>query len=643
MKIALISSVALPTPPPTYGGLERVVYDLGCELARRGHSVTLFACKGSRLECGEVVETVEAMGRVHADWLGYEQRHYDAYKDLLKGFDIIHGHTWYGHEYLYKKEHPEARVIHTHHGEMAWRSRPPVKYPCLVGLSDAHSMQTSMRLGVAVRTAYNPRPLEAYPFKAEKGDRYLFMSRITPFKGVDVAVELARQLRIPLDVAGGTGFVEDQAYVLKIMQQCDGVLVRWRGEVSMEEKIRLYQDAKALIYTPMSERGFNEPFGLVPLEAMACVPYETQVISPSILAVHSREYQGELVQVETERGLRLTLTPNHEVLTNRGWLPAGCLSIGDTVYCLDVDEEGEIQSTRIGDIVKRAVEKVRERNSGNPWKKHNERTRENAEVEIAEEKRTDHKISRVYANGEGACLSGWNNRWGRYNNNKEASQRQRKSTINPAYTNIECVRRAIGVVEGKTFSSKYLYTEMAKSRLAELSVPDERFGKRLSPIEETPPILSGEKIARNSFAKVHRGANECWSGERAVPIPIGVLKMYKMVEPETIEKVRTHASNIKVYNLTTITGHYFANSIVVHNCGTPVVALSGGALRETVSDGESGVLCETVEELKTALKEDWASKIKPENCRRWAERFSAEKAADRYLELFKDALDNIEW
>lgn len=290
MKIALISSVCIPTPPPSYGGLEMVVYNLGSELARKGHQVTLFASKGSHMEGAEVVETIEPMGKVHADWLEYEERHYNAYKPRLKDFDVIHGHSWFGHEYLFKKDHPEARVLHTHHGEMAWRSKPPVKYPCLVGLSSHHALQTGLRLGLTVRAAYNPIPLDAYPFREEKGDRYLFMSRITQIKGVDVAIDLAKRLRVPLDVAGGTGFVEDQAYVLRMMQLCDGYMIRWLGEVSFEEKVKLYQGAKALIFTPMAERGFNEPFGLVPLEAQAC---GTPVVAFSTGALKETVKSGE--------------------------------------------------------------------------------------------------------------------------------------------------------------------------------------------------------------------------------------------------------------------------------------------------------------------------------------------------------------
>jgi len=282
MRIGIISSSVFPVPPSTYGGLERVVYDLAVELGRMGEEVTLFAPKGSRaVRLGKdqeslyrVMETVEPQMRVHVDWLGKEAEAWRAIEPNMGGFDIIHDHSWFAHVYVYKMAHPELRVIHTHHGMDPWRdqvgrpSLPPVQYPCLVGISNDHSMQMSLQTGLCYRTAYNGVNLKLYPFREEKGERFLFLSRITSIKGANVAIDVAKKKRIPLDLCGGTQFVDDQAYVLRIQQMCDGHLIRFIGEVSENEKVERLQSAKALLFPPQPP--FREPFGLVPVEAMAC-------------------------------------------------------------------------------------------------------------------------------------------------------------------------------------------------------------------------------------------------------------------------------------------------------------------------------------------------------------------------------------
>jgi len=66
-------------------------------------------------------------------------------------------------------------------------------------------------------------------------------------------------------------------------------------------------------------------------------------------------------------------------------------------------------------------------------------------------------------------------------------------------------------------------------------------------------------------------------------------------------------------------------------CGTPVIALRMGALSETVNEG--GVLIDRPSQLPEALER--IEDITPEECRQNAERFSIEKSAARYLELFE--------
>lgn len=97
---------------------------------------------------------------------------------------------------------------------------------------------------------YHPVP------PSEKGDYYLVLSRLLPYKRIDVAVEACNRLHVPLIVAG-EGRDEPR------LRQLAGPTVQFAGRVSDEEAIRLLARARALILTA------EEDFGLTPVEAMA--------------------------------------------------------------------------------------------------------------------------------------------------------------------------------------------------------------------------------------------------------------------------------------------------------------------------------------------------------------------------------------
>jgi glycosyltransferase involved in cell wall biosynthesis len=72
-------------------------------------------------------------------------------------------------------------------------------------------------------------------------------------------------------------------------------------------------------------------------------------------------------------------------------------------------------------------------------------------------------------------------------------------------------------------------------------------------------------------------------------------------------------------------------------CGTPVVAFRCGALPETVEDGVTGFLVDNAERMADAIRR--APSLDPEACRRVArERFSLERMAGRYFDLYRELL-----
>jgi glycosyltransferase involved in cell wall biosynthesis len=76
--------------------------------------------------------------------------------------------------------------------------------------------------------------------------------------------------------------------------------------------------------------------------------------------------------------------------------------------------------------------------------------------------------------------------------------------------------------------------------------------------------------------------------------------------------------------------------------GTPVVALSEGGIREQISDGINGILCNSPKDLSEAL--DRVRSIRPQDCREYAEvYFTVKRMVADYLELYREARDGEHW
>lgn len=93
---------------------------------------------------------------------------------------------------------------------------------------------------------------------------------------------------------------------------------------------------------------------------VGCVTADTVVTSPRVRAATSRWYTGELVEITTANGNHLAITPNHPVLTEYGWIPAGQLDLGSYVVgarlgespAVAVDPDHHQQPTLIADVAR---------------------------------------------------------------------------------------------------------------------------------------------------------------------------------------------------------------------------------------------------------------------------------------------------
>jgi HK97 family phage portal protein len=104
-----------------------------------------------------------------------------------------------------------------------------------------------------------------------------------------------------------------------------------------------------------------------PLEHPSCLPGDAVVCAPNMTAGYLRRFDGEVIVLRTSANDLLTCTPNHPILTDRGWLAAQFLQEGDCVFrcnssegvatALDPDYH-EVPS-RVEDVVRAALESGR--------------------------------------------------------------------------------------------------------------------------------------------------------------------------------------------------------------------------------------------------------------------------------------------
>ncbi len=269
LKIGIISGPLIPVPPKGYGGLERVVYDLAVALGEDGHDVTLFAPDESHAEQCKLVKFGPAIMDVKCDWMKAERESFQKVREQIvsDGFQIIHSNTWFGFAYQARIKNPALKVCHTHHGHLDprwWKSSKPPFPLNLVSISKFMAAEYA-QLGITAHPVYNGIDTNKYAFRKEKGDRLIFVGRASNFKQPHVAIEVAKKLGMGIDMVCGT-FVDSDEYMRNLKASCDGTQVRWVEDPPQDEKVKLMQSARCLLFPSKMQ----EPFGLVAAESMAC-------------------------------------------------------------------------------------------------------------------------------------------------------------------------------------------------------------------------------------------------------------------------------------------------------------------------------------------------------------------------------------
>ncbi len=321
MRIAMISEHA--SPLAAFGGVDaggqnRHVADLAATLGRHGHAVTVYTRRDDE----------RAPTRVRAD--GYDVVHVPAgppvalEKDALLPYmdefghwlsqrwrsaeprpDVIHAHFWMSGVAATRAAGRQIPVVLTYHALGAVKRR----YQAAADTSPAERLVIEARLGQQVdrviaqcrdeaaelaRMGVPADRVEIIPSGVDIGrfslqgpsadrmpghTRVLAAGRLVPRKGFDDLIHAVALLPgTELVVLGGSGAEADDPEARRLLDLAAQLDVSHRvnfpGAVAPERMPEWYRSADVVACTP-----WYEPFGLTPLEAMACgVPVVTYAV-----------------------------------------------------------------------------------------------------------------------------------------------------------------------------------------------------------------------------------------------------------------------------------------------------------------------------------------------------------------------------
>ena len=267
LRIGMVAPPWYEVPPEGYGGIEQVVADLADGLSARGHDVVLVAAGGDHTEAEmrpTFDEPPEGLGT--ADGAKVELLHAIRTAEELQDLelDLVHDHSFAAPLLARQRKAPTVITAHGLVDDESAAAYASVPRLSLVAISD-HQRRQRLALPWA-GVVHNGIRVDTYPFESSKDGPFLFLGRMSSDKGPDLAIEIARATGVPLNIAAKCESPDEQLYLEETIAPMLSDEIRYIGTADADEKRELLRSARALLF-PIR---WDEPFGLVMVEAMAC-------------------------------------------------------------------------------------------------------------------------------------------------------------------------------------------------------------------------------------------------------------------------------------------------------------------------------------------------------------------------------------
>jgi len=280
MKIALFCSSRNIIPTKKTGGTEQPIFYLAKGLAEKGHQVTLYAAKGSKIPGVEVREISPFTTCVKQKYLNIQERiasFYDLsaladffYSEADK-YDIIQFNSYMFYEILpftkWTKTPTIIRINYPHSLIYPYIKSQLLEFKNVHYLPISKFIMSAMPELPYLDPIYPAVDMDDFKFSDRSKDYLLFIGRICHNKGAHIAIEVAKKTKKKLIIAGRIDQEGGQEYFkIFIEPYLDNKNIKYVGEVNFKTKIKLYQGAQATLF-PIQ---WDEPFGNAPIESMAC-------------------------------------------------------------------------------------------------------------------------------------------------------------------------------------------------------------------------------------------------------------------------------------------------------------------------------------------------------------------------------------
>lgn len=267
LRIGMVAPPWFALPPVGYGGTEAVVATLVDKLVERGHHVVLVGAGHNGTAAQEFHALYETpptarLGEPVPEALSAAHAH-----NVLEaaGVDIVHDNTLCGPLTAGSRKVPTVVTMHGpvagengQYHEMLGRS------VSVVAISDAQR-RTNARINWCA-TVHNAIDVASFPFREQKDDYVLWMGRFTPDKAPELAIDAARAAGRRIVLAGKLNEPAEHAFFDAHIRSRLGFGVEYVGEADAATKRELFAGARSLVF-PIQ---WDEPFGIVMIEAMAC-------------------------------------------------------------------------------------------------------------------------------------------------------------------------------------------------------------------------------------------------------------------------------------------------------------------------------------------------------------------------------------
>lgn len=318
LRIALFCTTNHPLPVP-----KNIIHaplvltnQLAEELSKRGHKVSLFASSNSRVKtfklvkCGlpitklpffQKIKEMNDDTKILRYITLYQQKVLAEIYWQAKNFDLIHLHlSDLEHIIPFAKYSPTPTVITLHDRitpfrKIIFQQAREIKNLYLIPISNIQ--RRHLHRANYLPTVYHGIDANQYPYKLKTGKYLITVGRLVPEKGIDVAVKIARKTNLPLKILGkkyerGPG----QIYWQKKIKPYLNKKIQYLSMIPPYRLATYYQNAKALLF-PIQ---WEEPFGLVMIEAMACGTPVIAFRKGSVPEVVKDGVTGFIVETEKE-------------------------------------------------------------------------------------------------------------------------------------------------------------------------------------------------------------------------------------------------------------------------------------------------------------------------------------------------------